>query len=235
MSALTICLIVIGKFSSLKKMKQRENSSANWLAARTLPFEKRKVFMLENNSEVVSRIWDESRNRIKGFIAKRINREEDVEDVLQNVFIKIQLNISKLNDPEKLYPWVFQTTRNAIIDFYREGKTQLDSIDEIVNDLAAESEENDVEEEVLSWLEPMIKDLPEIYRNALLLTDIKGLTQKELSEKLDISLSGAKSRVQRGREQLREALTKCCQLEFNQAGKIVEYRPKSDNCKTCAH
>ena len=87
----------------------------------------------------------------------------------------------------------------------------------------------------MSWLEPMIGELPEKYRDALLLTDIKGLTQKELSEKLDISVSGAKSRVQRGREQLRENLLKCCHLEFNGTGKIVEYRPKAGKCKTCSH
>lgn len=191
--------------------------------------------MQEQSTELVSQIWGESRTRLKNFIAKRIDNEADAEDVLQDVFFKIHQNVSGLKDPEKLYPWVFQTTRNAIIDYYRERKIQTDSSEEILSELTIEPNEKDIEEEVLGWLEPMIKDLPEKYRDALLLTDIKGLTQKELSEKLDISVSGAKSRVQRGREQLRETLLSCCHLEFNRAGKIVEYRQKTENCGVCSH
>ncbi|HMS39767.1 MAG TPA: RNA polymerase sigma factor SigZ [Pyrinomonadaceae bacterium] len=191
--------------------------------------------MTDKNSEIVSRIWEESRKRIKTFINKRINNEADAEDVLQNVFCKIHQNIAELKDPEKLYPWIFQTTRNAIIDFYRERKIQTDSADEILNEIAVEQTEKDIEEEVLRWLEPMIGELPEKYRDALLLTDIQGFTQKDLSEKLNISLSGAKSRVQRGREHLKATLLNCCQLEFNRAGQIVEYRQKTAVCRVCSH
>ena len=78
--------------------------------------------MLENNTEIVSQVWEESRTRLKGFINKRINNEFDAEDVLQNVFFKIYQNIDSVKDSDKLYPWIFQLTRNAIIDFYRERK-----------------------------------------------------------------------------------------------------------------
>lgn len=189
--------------------------------------------MNEQAVNLVSQIWDESRTRLKNFIARKINDPSDVEDVLQNVFFKIHQNISDLKDPEKLYPWIFQTTRNAIIDFYRERKIQTESADEFLNNLAFEPDEADIEEEVLGWLEPMIGELPDKYREALLLTDLRGLTQKELSEKLEISVSGAKSRVQRGREQLREILLNCCHLEFNRGGRIVEYRQKADKCAAC--
>lgn len=191
--------------------------------------------MQVESAELVSRIWDESRNRIKGFIKKRIGNEFDAEDVLQNVFCKIHQNISELKDPDKLLPWVFQTTRNAIVDFYRERKITADSSAELFGEIAAEEPEKDIEEEVLKWLEPMVRELPEKYREALLLTGIQGLTQKELSEKLDISLSGAKSRVQRARGKLKETLLDCCYLEFNRAGQIVEYRQRREECRSCSH
>ena len=191
--------------------------------------------MQDQTTELVYQIWGESRSRLKNFIAKRIDNEADAEDVLQNVFFKIHQRVSEVKNPEKLYAWVFQTTRNAIVDFYRERKFQTDFMDETLDEIAFEPGEQDIEEEVLGWLEPMIEDLPEKYRDALLLTDIDGLTQKELSEKLEISVSGAKSRVQRGREKLRETLLNCCHLEFNRAGKIVEYRPKTDKCRVCSH
>lgn len=192
--------------------------------------------MSEKSAEIVSQIWKRSSNRIKGFIVKRVRNESDAEDVLQNVFIKIHRNIADLKDPDKLLPWVFQTTRNEIIDFYRERKITADlASEELLAAIAVETPEKDIEEEVLQWLEPMVGELPEKYRDALLLSDIRGLTQKELSEKMNISLSGAKSRVQRGRDQLRENLLKCCLLEFNRAGKIVEYRQKTTHCSACSH
>jgi RNA polymerase sigma-70 factor (ECF subfamily) len=191
--------------------------------------------MQEKSAEIVSQIWNEARNRLKGFIARKIDNEADVEDVLQNVFFKIHQNLSKLNDPEKLYPWVFQTTRNAIADFYRDRKPPFDSTDETLGEIRFEIEEKDIEEEVLRWLEPMIEELPEKYREAVLLADIRGLKQKELSEKLDVTLSGAKSRVQRGREKLREILLDCCHLEFNRSGRIVEYRRRKKECRVCSH
>lgn len=190
--------------------------------------------MHDQSTELVSQIWNESRNRIKAFIAKRIKNESDVEDVLQDVFFKIHRKIPELKDPTKLYSWVFQTTRNAIIDYYREQKNAANYSEELPDDIAVEPTEKDVEEEVLSWLTPMVEELPVKYREALLLTDIQGLTQKELSEKLDISLSGAKSRVQRAREKLKEVLLDCCHLEFNRAGQIVEYQQRKQVCRVCS-
>ncbi len=191
--------------------------------------------MQVESAEIVSRIWDESRNRLKSFIVKRINNEADTEDVLQNVFFKIHRNIAELNDPDKLYPWVFQTTRNAIIDYYRERKMMAASFKEIVDEIVIEPPQEDIEEEVLQWLEPMVGELPEKYREALLLTDIQGLTQKELSKELEISLSGAKSRVQRAREKLKKNLLDCCLLEFNRAGRIIEYKQQKKLCGVCSH
>lgn len=191
--------------------------------------------MAANSDEVVSRIWKESRVRLRAFIARQINNPDDVDDVMQDVFFKIHQNIDKLNDPAKLYPWVFQTTRNAIVDYYRERKAEFTAVDDDPDAFAIEPYESSTEEEVLSWLELMIDELPAKYRDAVLLADIQGVTQKELSDRLDISLSGAKSRVQRGREKLKEILLDCCQLEFNRSGKIVEYRQQKEECTACSN
>lgn len=186
--------------------------------------------MEKETSAVVTQIWNDSRNRIKNFIARRIKSETDAEDVLQNVFCKIHEKLPELKDQDKLYSWVFQITRNAIIDYHRERKIAFENSEELLSEIAVSETEKNIEEEVLTWLEPMVGELPDKYREALLLTDIQGLTQKELSEKLDISLSGAKSRVQRAREQLKDVLLDCCHLEFNRAGKIVEYKQQKDDC-----
>ncbi|MFN0200337.1 MAG: sigma factor-like helix-turn-helix DNA-binding protein, partial [Bacteroidia bacterium] len=81
---------------------------------------------------------------------------------------------------------------------------------------------------------PDAQKIPYKYAEALILTDIKGLSQQELADKLGISLSGAKSRVQRGREKLKEMLMECCIFEFDARGQVVNYEPKKNACETCA-
>ena len=63
-------------------------------------------------------------------------------------------------------------------------------------------------------LKPMVEHLPEAYRQALILTEYEGLTQKEMGE------------------QLKEQLLDCCHFQFDQAGRIIAYQPK---CGCCAN
>ena len=191
---------------------------------------------LKNGSdEIISQVWEESRSRLQDFIARRVRNDADAEDILQDVFIKIYQNIDKLHAPERVYPWVFQTTRNAIADHYRSKRADFTPVEEDAEEFAFEPEDSILEEEVLNCLEPMIGELPAKYREAVMLADIKGLTQKELSERLDISLSGAKSRVQRGREKLKDVLLDCCLVEFSRSGKVVEFEPQKRECGGCSN
>jgi hypothetical protein len=72
--------------------------------------------------------------------------------------------------------------------------------------------------ELLPCVAAMMDALPDAYREALRLTEYEGLSQKELSERLGISFSGAKSRVQRARAKLKQELLACCHFQFDQAG-----------------
>ena len=76
----------------------------------------------------------------------------------------------------------------------------------------------------------MVESLPADYREALILTEYEGLTQRALAERLGLSFSGAKSRVQRAREKLKAMLLDCCHFEFDRFGKIIDYQP---NCACC--
>jgi RNA polymerase sigma-70 factor (ECF subfamily) len=76
----------------------------------------------------------------------------------------------------------------------------------------------------------MVERLPAAYREAVLLTEYEGLTQQELAEHADLSLSGAKSRVQRARKHLKEQLLACCEVQLDWAGHLVDYQPRSGSC-----
>jgi RNA polymerase sigma-70 factor (ECF subfamily) len=73
---------------------------------------------------------------------------------------------------------------------------------------------------------PTIEILPEGYREALLLTEIDGLPLKEVADRLNLSLSGMKSRVQRRRERLKRAFLDCRHFKIDFRGKPIDLWPK---------
>lgn len=85
--------------------------------------------------------------------------------------------------------------------------------------------------ELLPCVAAMVDALPSSYREALRLTEYQGLSQKALSERLGISFSGAKSRVQRARAKLKQQLLECCHFQFDHAGRIIDYQPRCANCE----
>lgn len=180
------------------------------------------------------KICEEFREPLKRFIARRIKDKFDAEDVLQNVICKIYNSIGHLKDKSKLEAWVYRITRNEIIDYYRKRKVvELTGIPEDMEADGLDAGTDTTFSEVASCLKFMISELPNKYKQAVILTEFAGLTQKELGEKLGLSPSGAKSRVQRARIKLKEMLLECCHFEFDRLGNILDYRHKENTCPYC--
>lgn len=159
-------------------------------------------------------VWNEFAGQLDRFIRARVAEPATAEDILQNVFLKLQSRLDEFRDPAKLQGWLFRVARNAIIDHYRTRK----KTSELTESLPAELSENQAEEkELKAVFHRLLHSLPEPYRDALVLTEFEGFTQEQLAKHLGISLSGAKSRVQRGREQLKALLLDYCHQEFSQA------------------
>jgi RNA polymerase sigma-70 factor (ECF subfamily) len=162
---------------------------------------------------------------LKKFIARRVPNSADVEDVLQETLIKIHRSIGCLAPNSNLYAWVYKVTRNAIIDHHRrqQANSHLDPLHALPEDFAQKAVSRDVLGEIAPCLRPMLDYLPEKYAEAVRLSDLEDVPQAELAKRLGLSLSGAKSRVQRGREQLKTLLADCCRFEFDCRGKVVDY------------
>jgi len=180
------------------------------------------------------RVWEEFHAPLQQFIRRRVSDEDTAEDVLQDVFLKIHQRMDALKDVRKLEGWVYQITRNAIIDSYRSRRptTPLDA--EEVLDLPEELPDDDIVSELLPCVRAMVKSLPEVDRQALVLTEYRGLSQRELAERLGLSFSGAKSRVQRAREKLKQQLLECCHFELDRRNHILDYQPRCLCCETAA-
>lgn len=178
-------------------------------------------------------IWDEFSGPLRRYIIKRVASAEDAEDILQEVFLKIHNNLKNLEDEKKIHAWIYTITRNTITDYYRKNSRmpELIELDEKISE--NRSLELTANLEIAACLQGMIKVLPEKYQEVILLSEFEKLSHKEIGEKLGISVSGVKSRVQRGRKMLEEMLLGCCQLEFDSLGHVIDYEHKEKNCKFC--
>ena len=179
----------------------------------------------------IEQIWKEYHTVLHRFIQSRVGDMAATDDILQEVFIKIYSRIDTLKENSKIQSWIYQITRNAIIDYFRARK----KTEELSEDFPAPGidETEKARQEIATCLLPMIQNLPEIYRQALMLSEIELLTQKQFAEKQGISLSGAKSRVQRGRTMLKDMLLECCHFEHDHKGKVIDYEEKKGKCQKC--
>ncbi|SHM45418.1 RNA polymerase, sigma subunit, SigZ [Chitinophaga jiangningensis] len=165
-----------------------------------------------------SNIWEQFSRELEQFICKQMGYDADCQDLLQELFLKIYINMPKVKAAGNIRAYLYRMARNAIMDHHRCNRQATTTQ---FPELADEQKHSQVEYVLADCLRPMIDTLPEIYRQALIITEIQGHTQKQYAEMSGISLSGAKSRVQRARELLKALILKCCQYEFDKYGNIL--------------
>lgn len=183
----------------------------------------------------VESAWQTLHDPLYRFIRRRVATEEQAEDLLQEVFLKMHTQIGSLREHDKLERWMYQIARNLIIDHYRKGRQDVpfeDAEDMLPLD---EIPEEDLHAQLAASVAAMITCLPPTYQEALLLTDVQGLSQKELATHLNLSFSGAKSRVQRAREKLKQMVLDCCHIEFDRLGRVIDYYSHCACCQTQEH
>jgi len=179
---------------------------------------------MKNN---VDQLWSEITDQLEAFIFSKVKDKSISEDLLQDIFIKIHTKIDMLRDETKIQSWIYQITRNTINDYFRKS-THKFGIENIAENSIAESDH--FFDEAINDMIKFMKHLPEQYCEALCETEFNGLSQKEFAEKLGISYSGAKSRVQRARKILKDLLLNCCHYQFDKHGSIINIQP---NCYCC--
>ena len=186
-------------------------------------------------------VWDELHASIRAFVARRVPQQSDVDDVVQRVFLQVHRALPTLRETDKLYAWVYQTTRRAIADFYRTPSQNREvatgTADDIANELAGDESPEDDEaatRELSACLRPLMSGLTAADQEALQMVEFDGVTQVEAAARLGLSVSGMKSRVQRARSHLRSALHDCCRIAVDRRGGVISYEGKSGSCDSCA-
>lgn len=169
-------------------------------------------------------IWEGLKENLYRFILKRVRNEVEAEDILQEVFIKVHLNLHSLTDHSRVQAWAYQITRNQIIDFYKKNSHTTE-----LHDTTLEKISEPEGRQLYCCFESFVQELPQKYRSVIELINLEGKKQQEAAEMLGVSLANTKSRVHRAKEMLKERFVACCRFTLDEQGKLTG----EQNCQRC--
>ena len=178
--------------------------------------------------------WRDVAARLRPFVARRVGAAE-IDDVMQDVLLRVQRGLPGLRDEERFTSWLFQIARSSVVEHLRVRARHP------LPDAAADSElvaepaddDRDAARSLAGCVAMFAAQLASPYREAVTLVELEGLTVREAAEMVGISVSGMKSRVQRGRAQLRQMFEDCCEIALDARGKVVDYAPRPRPCGAC--
>lgn len=178
--------------------------------------------------------WQYLREKLTGFVRQRVASDEDARDIVSIALEKLLTEIDNDKSPDNIKAWLYQVTRNSIVDYYRAGKN-IDTLPaKHFDNLPNEINEKSALESLSQCMLPLIQHLPDHYRDPILLSEIQGMTHKQVAEQLNLSLTAVKSRILRGREKLLQSLQRCCILHRDDRDSVVDFTQKStDSCNSC--
>lgn len=166
-------------------------------------------------------LWIDLNHELYRFVLARVKNPVLAQDLVQDVFVKAQTNMHQLKRPEKLTSWVYQITRNTLIDHFRTAKNQAVDIEGL--ELPEKEGECFEYAQLSECIAGKIDQLKAPYQQAMVLTYLKGFSQKQLAEHFQSSYSGAKSRVQKARNILKEQVLNCPNVSADGMGKIYDF------------
>jgi RNA polymerase sigma-70 factor (ECF subfamily) len=187
----------------------------------------------------VEKLWFQFGKQLSEYICHKTGHLDHCQDILQDCYIKISQSIDKVEQADNIGGYLLRLAGNAVNDHYRaslhqptaraiappetpDQSTCCESSLPVAATLSTPASFADPAPRLADCcLRPMIESLPPIYRDALIWTQLEGMSQKDLAHKLGISETGARSRVQRAREKLKEVILSCCNYQFDRYGNII--------------
>lgn len=205
------------------------------------------------HAEMIETAWREFAGGLRTFIGRRVNRPEDADDILQLVALRLVQNqvvglrqtqdVDGDQERRTVLAWLYTVTRNAITDYYRSAVHRREVVTDALPDqitsgaTADEDAEADAEQALAglaSCVRPLLRLLPADQAAAVELVDLHGRSQVDAARAAGVSVSGMKSRVQRGRRGLREAITACCQVQLDVRGTVQDVHANHGTDCSCS-
>ncbi len=171
-------------------------------------------------------IYDQYYAPVKKYVAAMTRDDWAADDIVQEVFIKVQKKFQTLDDLGKFKPWIYSIARNQCIDHFRKASASRESqtadgqgdIDDVQQPLVQLQLER---EEMSRCVLDKIDLLPNSKREVIILFDTLGLSHHEVSDILGIQTGAVKVRLHRARKALKEILDRDCSFEHDERNVFV--------------
>ncbi|WP_313089356.1 sigma-70 family RNA polymerase sigma factor [Pseudomonas sp.] len=169
--------------------------------------------------------WRSQERALAGYLIRRSGDPSQVDDLLQEVFIKALREGSafcQINNPRA---WLFRVARNALIDAARTVKVHV----ELPEDLVADDESCAPVDKLDGCLARNLAELSMEDRQILEQCDLQGVKQQDFAVASGLTLPAAKARLRRARRRLRESITRNCQVRFDESGRVCCHVPREES------
>lgn len=170
----------------------------------------------------IQNAWQAHATELRAWAARRLHTHSDAEDFLQDLFVKTLRQGERFCSVDNARAWLYQVARNALADRLRVARETV----ELPDDLAQPDHEPDAVDQLTGCLPRVLSELSEQDREAIVLCDLQGLPQADFARLQQISLSAAKSRLQRARERLKTQMTQACQVRLDAQGRVQDFVPR---------
>ena len=171
--------------------------------------------------EEISAFWISYKDALRNYILKIVKDPDTANELSHEVLMKVYSSCCSGRSILNIRSWLFQIAYNTCMDYFKKAGRTTELKYDII-DCPQEEVYNNASEFVL----PLLKLLPKKYGEPLELADIDGLKQQEVADRLGISLTAAKTRVQRARKLLKDQITECVNMEVDPSGEISAFSVK---------
>jgi RNA polymerase sigma-70 factor (ECF subfamily) len=169
--------------------------------------------------------WSRHEPELRGWLRSRAPVASEVEDILQDCFIKALRQGDRFAAVEHPRAWLFEITRNTLIDRLRAHKP-LVPLPPDWDEIPDESPPMATVDALVACLPRVLSELDPMDREAIELCDLQGLSQAEFARLKGLTVPAAKSRVQRARQRMRERMAQGCQVSFDPGGRVADFVPR---------
>ena len=173
-------------------------------------------------------VWAEYRTSLKAFLLSRVANMADVDDLLQDILLKIHSKLHQLKQSDRIKPWLFQIAQHSIIDYYRSHGRQTKLAIEFSG---LEESKPSIQQALAHCIEPFLQGMKNEDAELLRMIDLEGVSQKDYAAAHDMAYSTLKSRVQKARQALRARFESCCHYQIDHQGNLMGFEEKQPPCK----
>jgi RNA polymerase sigma-70 factor (ECF subfamily) len=167
--------------------------------------------------------WTAHAPELRGWARHKLGNPTDAEDLLQDLFLKALRQGERFCSVHNARAWLFEVARNTLADRLRVGRHTV----ELPDDLESPTEVADAVDTLTGCLPRVLSELDAEDRDAITLCDLQGMAQADYARAKGLTLSAAKSRIQRARVRMKAQMTVACQVQLDDAGHVLDFVPRT--------